>query len=213
MATFQDLQTRIADELDNPNIGPQIQKAIVSAVAFYERRPFYFTETSFTFNTVVGQEYYTATDNPAIATAPNIERLNILFSSIRMPMTKREFEWIDDISALPIALGVPENWAYRAEQIRVYPIPSQVWTITAYDVPRLTMLSNGTDSNAWTDPQGGEELIRTHAKIDLLLNVIRGTDMEAEIALLRDQEQRALAALYAETASRKGTGVLTPMAF
>lgn len=205
------MQTRIADELDNPNIGPQIQKAIVSAVAFYERRPFYFTETSFTFNTVVGQEYYTATDNPAIATAPNIERLNILFSSIRMPMTKREFEWIDDVSALPIALGVPENWAYRAEQIRVYPIPSQVWTITAYDVPRLTMLSNGTDSNAWTND--AEELIRLHAKIDLIDNVIRGVDMVAERQLLAQREAACLAALYAETASRKGVGVIAPSQF
>lgn len=211
MATFQDMQNRIADELDRADLTSQIQKAIVSAVAFYERKRFYFIESSFTFNTVVGQEYYGASDNTEIATTPDIERLNILFSSIRMPMTKRSFEWIDDVSALPIALGVPENWAYRALQIRVYPIPSQIWTITAFYTPRLTMLSDGATSNAWTND--AEELIRTHAKLDLIANVIRGTDMVQEVALLQGREVAALAALRGENTSRKATGVMAPTVF
>lgn len=212
MATYLDMQTRIADELDRGSeLTAQIKKAIVTAVAFYARKKFYFTETSFTFPTVVGQEYYGTADNAAIATSPSLEILNIDINAGRFQLNKQAFDYIDSISFLVGALGQPMIWAYRAEQIRLYPIPSQVWTITAFNIPRLTALSGDSDSNAWTND--AEALIRTRAKIDLIYNVIRGTDMVEEIALLKDQERQELAALYGEGTSRSATGAMTPTAF
>lgn len=212
MATYLDLQTRIADELDRGSeLTAQIKKAIVTAVAFYARKKFYFTETSFTFNTVVAREYYGVADNAAIATSPNLEILNININAGRFEMVKQSFQYIDDISFITGSLGQPMIWAYRAEQIRLYPIPSQVWTITAFNIPRLTALSADSDSNAWTND--AEALIRSRAKIDLIYNVIRGTDMVEEIALLKDQERQELAALFTEGASRSAQGAMTPTAF
>ena len=212
MATFLDMITRIADELDRGSeLDAQIRRAIVTAVDFYQRKKFYFTETSFTFNTVVAQEYYGVADNAAIATSPSLEILNINVNAGRLEMIKQPFEYIDGISFLTGALGQPMIWAYRALQIRLYPIPSQVWPITAFNIPRLTALSADNDSNAWTNDC--EALIRTRAKIDLIYNVIRGTDMEGEIALLKDQERQELAALFGEGASRSAVGAMTPTAF
>ena len=206
------MQTRIADELDRGSeLTAQIKKAIVTAVDFYQRKKFYFTETSFTFNTVVAQEYYGTADVAAIATSPSLEILNIDINAGRFQLVKQSFDYIDSISYLTGALGQPMIWAYRAEQIRLYPIPSQVWTVTAFNIPRLTALSSDSDSNAWTND--AEALIRTRAKIDLIYNVIRGTDMVEEIALLKDQERQELAALFGETASRDAQGVMTPTDF
>jgi hypothetical protein len=211
VATYLDMQTRIADELDRSDLTAQIKKAIISAVAHYERRRFYFCETSFTISTVAGQETYTSSDAAAIATSPNIERLNGLYSNLRTPLTKRDWAWIDDVSSTTTSRARPMAWAYRAETIRLYPIPDAAYTITAYNVPRLTALSADGDSNAWTND--AEELIRSHAKIDLLRNVIRGADMVEEIALQRDQEQGALAALIRETSSREALGHTVPSVF
>lgn len=212
MATYLDMQTRIADELDRGSeLTAQIKKAIVTAVDSYASKKFYFTETSFTFNTVVGQEYYGTADNAAIATSPSLEILNIDINAGRFQLDKQSFDYIDSISYLVGALGQPTIWAYRAEQIRLYPIPSQVWTITAFNIPRLTALSADGDSNAWTND--AEELIRTRAKINLIINVIRGTDMVEEVALLRLQEKQALADLFSEGASRSATGAMTPTSF
>jgi hypothetical protein len=212
VASYLDMQLRIADELDRGSeLTAQIKKAIVTAVDFYQRKKFYFTETSFTFSTVVGQEYYGSSDAAAIATSPDLSILNIDINAGRFQLDKQSFEYIDSISYLTGALGQPTIWAYRAEQIRFYPIPSQVWTVTAFNIPRLTALSADGDSNAWTND--AEALIRTAAKIDLIYNVIRGTDMVEEIALLKDQERRELAALFAEGASRAAKGVLTPTSF
>lgn len=214
MSTYLDLQNRIADELDRSDLTSQIQLAINSAVSFYARKNFFGTESSFTFSTVVGQEYYTAVDNPAIASSPYLDELNININTGRIQMTRESFEWIDAISFLPTATGQPYYWAYRAQQIRFYPIPSQVYVVTAYNTPRLGLLSDPQTSNFWTDTDAGAEcLIRTRAKLYLLLNVIRASDMEAEVTLLRGQELDERSALFGETASRKSTGVLAPVSF
>lgn len=211
MASFLDMQTRIADELDRSDLVPQIKKAIISAVAFYARKKFYFTETSFTFATVVGQEYYGSAAAAAIATSPSIAILNINVGGGRIELDKKTFDYIDSISYLATSSGQPEMWAYRAEQIRVYPIPSQIWTITAFNIPRLTELSADTDSNAWTND--AEAMIRARAKLDVILNVIRGVDMVDEIAGLRAQEIDERSALFTEGASRAATGVMAPTDF
>lgn len=211
MASYLDMQTRIADELDRSDLTAQIKKAIVTAVEFYQRKPFYFTETSFTFSTVVGQEYYGAAANAAIPTSPSIDLLNINVNAGRVDLDKQSFEYIDSISFLTTATGQPDMWAYRAEQIRLYPIPNQVYVITAFSIPRLTALSADTDSNVWTND--AEALIRARAKQDLVANVIRGVDMAEELAMLRDQEIQERSALYSEGASRSATGVITPTSF
>lgn len=209
MATYLDMQTRIADELDRADLTVQIKRAIISAVAFYARKKFWFTETSFTFNTVVGQEYYSTP--AAIGTSPNIDILNINVNAGRIEMQKVAFQDIDEISYLATSMSQPTLWAYYASQLRLYPIPSQVWTITAFYTPKLTELSADTDSNAWTND--AEALIRARAKLDLILNVIRGVDMSDEIAGIMAQERQELAALYSESASRKAVGVMAPTDF
>lgn len=211
MATFLEMQTRIADELDRADLGPQIKKAIVTAVKHYQRKNFYFSETSFTFSTVAGQRSYGAADAAAIATSPGIDRINGTFYSLRDDLTKRPFADIDQKTGILSFRAWPEEWAYYGEQIWLYPIPDAAYVLTAYSTPRLTELSADDDENAWTDD--AEELIRTHAKIDLMCNVIRASDMVEELRMMAGQEQSALTALYEEGASRKATGFSQPTQF
>lgn len=209
--TYLDMQTRIADELDRSDLTVQIKRAIVSAVAYYERKGFYFMEGAFTFNTEVGTEYYDAGNAQGITSSPQIDILNINVNQGRIQMEKVDFQWMDSISYLATSLGRPQKWAYSAGQIRLYPIPSQVWTITAFNTPRITMLSADTDANSWTND--AEALIRARAKMDLCLNVIRGPDMADEVAGYMGQEKQELAALFGEMTSREATGQLAPTDF
>lgn len=211
MASYLDLQTRIADELDRADLTAQIKKAIVSSVAHYAKRNFWFAQSSFTFSTVQGQRAYTSADAAEIATSPSIEVLNGAFTGTRCPITKRAFDFIDAKTSQLTSYGQPEDWAYRAQTIWFYPIPDAAYTITAYHIPTLTALSADSDENAWTND--AEELIRSRAKIDLIRNVIRGTDMVEELTLLKDQERDALNALITETASREATGFSRPTMF
>lgn len=212
MGSYLDMQVRIDDELDRGgSMYPQIKKAILSAVKYYERKRFYFSESSFTFATVIGQELYTTADAATIATSPNIERLNGLFYGTRVPLIKREWSYIDDISTLTTSRAQPDDWAYRELSIRLYPIPDAVYTITAYNVPRLTELSADTDENAWTTD--AEAMIRARAKWDLVKNVIRGPEMAEEMIALKLEEEQECVALINETASREATGFSQPTQF
>ncbi len=212
MATYGDMQTRIADELDRGDLTAQIKKAILSAIAFYERKKFYFTESSgTTFSTVIGQEFYGSSDLAAIATSPMIDVLRGNYVGLRVDLTKRAWEYIDDISVLTTSKARPMDWAYRAQQIRLYPIPDAVYTMTIVHLPRLAALSADGDSNAWTND--AEELIRSRAKVDVMRNVIRGPEMAEEVIALTMQEKQALAMLYAENASRKAVGYAIPTQF
>lgn len=211
LPTFGDMQARIADELDRSDLTVQIKRAIVSAVRHYARRRFWFTESSFTFSTVAGQRVYSEADAPEIAATPSIEVINGDFFNTRIPLHKQSFKYVDRKTSQTLSRGQPEDWAYYSRQIWLYPVPDRAYTLTAFHIPTLTELSNDTDSNAWTSD--AEELIRTHAKIDLMRNVIRGPEMGEEIAELGLQEKQALDALISESGTRKAVGFATPTQF
>ncbi len=212
MATYGDMQARIADELDRSNLLPHIQKAIVTAIKVYQRRNFWFNERSFTFNTVVGQEFYGVADNAQIATSPNIQILRLQYGGgVRWELPRQTFETVDQLSASSDWRGVPEVFAYRYEQIRLYPIPSQVWPITAFNIYKIPEPPSDSDDSEWFNE--AEELIRTTAKIDLYVNVIRAPIDPVEMAGLLAQKQRALGDLTGETGFRESTGGAVPTMF
>jgi hypothetical protein len=211
MATYGDMQTRIADELHRGGLTAPIKRAIVSAVKHHERRKFYFSETSFNFNTVAGQRNYGTAAAAAIATSPSIDRLNGTFYSLRDDLTKRPFEDIDQKTGILSFRAWPEEWAYYSQQIWLYPIPDAAYTLTAYSVPRLTELSADADENAWTND--AEELIRLRAKRELVSGYIGLSGWETQYAEWGRGEEVALVALLRETASRKATGFSTPTEF
>lgn len=173
----QDLMTALSDS--GLTLSP-IQNAIQSAIAKWEREPFYFVETYVNlFTTVAGQEFYTTSDAPAIATAPRIKKLRVLVNQQRYTLTPRTWDYLEDTSVNPAVTSTyPSDWAYFAEQIRLYPIPSQASPMQASYDARQSALVNGSDSNVWT--QDAYDLIRSEAKLILARETLHDPDMETE---------------------------------
>ena len=223
------LQNQIADELGNRidlmtplvsgglTLSP-IKNAIQSAIAKWEREPFYFNEvyTQPLFTTVSAQEFYTTSDAAAIATTPDIYVLHALISSNRYPLTKQSWEYLEEVSANPSARGQPTDWAYFAKQIRLYPIPNGAYPIRATRIQVLTALSDSNDANVWT--QDGFDLIKSEAKLILAREVLHDPEIEAamERAIygnpLNPRERGYLAALKAET-MRRARSKIKPTSF
>lgn len=222
--TYISLATQIADELGDRSdlLSPQlvasaanspIKRAIQSAIAKWEREPFYFTETytaSF-FTTVNAQEFYTTSDAPAIATTLSITRLHITISGSRYALTARRWNYIDDISTGTTA-GKPTDFAYYAEQIRLYPIPDAAYVVALSGNKRLTALSADSDANAWT--QDGFDLIRCEAKLILARGLLKdeALALQCETEIYGHPEKPNLVghlqALRAETERRARPGML-----
>src|SRR5262245_2417921 len=136
-ANYSGLQNQIADELggrqdllaplgDSALTLSPIQNAIQSAIAKWEREPFYFNQVivqtplagPWAVSTAAGQEYYGAATTPAsyagLATTAKIRALWLLVGRSRYTLTERTSQYLDDVAVNPASLGQPTDWSYAA---------------------------------------------------------------------------------------------------
>ena len=130
MTTYAVMQARIADELTRTDLTSQIQKAILSAIKHYERTRFYFNASvTDTFSTVANQEYYGSAANAKIPNLVVIDALTVTNSSIKYALANVPFTSVEEMQNGAIT-GLPAAFCYYAQQIRLYPIPDAVYTVT-----------------------------------------------------------------------------------
>lgn len=192
-ATYIVLQQQIADEIGgntallSPLSGSSltlspVKNAIQSAIARWEREPFYFNEdydTSF-FSTANGTEVYTSVTSTKISTLLNIYRLHVTVAGSRYALVRRTWAYMDD-SAVSTTTGAPMDFAYFAQQIRLNPIPDAIYVVAASYMKRLSALSADSDTNGWTTD--GFDLIRSEAKRILAREVLHDEEMAHRMAL------------------------------
>lgn len=223
-ATYLQLQQQIAMELgDKTQLLPSatgiwspIKNAIQSAIAKWEREPFYFTEvyTASFFSTVISQEFYTVSDAATIPTLVTINRLHIAISGNRHSLIQRDWDFLEDI-ATSNTVGKPTQFAYFAQQIRLYPIPDAVHVVSLTGNRRLTALAADADTGGWT--QDGFDLIKAEAKLILaseylhdaplalaMMAAIHGTPGTPEMPA----REGILTMLRKETALRSKRGIM-----
>lgn len=220
MTTYGDMQARIADELGGrSDLSSQIQLAIQTAIAKWERERFYFNElrAANAFSTVQGQEFYGATDYAPLATLAHLDKVTVLVSGNRYTLSPRLAQYLEDISVNPIVQGQPVDYAYYAEQLRLYPIPDNAYAISLLGTTRFAALANTGDSNPWT--LDAEALIRCEAKTDLYENTLQQPDLADRMRVLihgdptRPGHRGYLYALKAETARRAAVSHMRPSYF
>lgn len=226
--TYKVLQDQIADELGDrtdllvplsgsPLALSPIQNAIQTAVSKWERESFYFNEVYSVpwFTTVASQEFYTVADEPTLGTTPDVYELHVLVNANRYPLTPRTWAYLDVISANPASNGQPQDWAYFANQVRLYPIPNSAYPIRASRTQRVAELVDDGDTNIWTED--AFDLIRSEAKLILAQEVMQ--DDELAVRMKRaiygvpgTPERGYLRALKGETFRRARTRII-PTAF
>lgn len=209
MGTYLDLQNAIASDLSRTDLTSQIKSAIGDAIEQYSNTRFYFNVTrSLTFNTVVAQRAYGASD---LAQIPNIIGIDTMFlfdGGRPLELDKYEadeFEWLQSTST---GNGRPCAYTYIDSQILVWPLPVAVYPIRPHMHYLLDPLVNDTDSNAWTND--AEKLIRCHAKLLLYANVLEDTD---GMQRMQVQIQSYMDSLTYQTTARMATGRIRPTSF
>lgn len=201
MGTLANLKERIATDLSRDDLTSQIGNAVGDAIKFYERQRFWFnTSRNLTFPTVTGQAAY---GEPALASIPKLVRIDALYlpqNQSIYPLDRYEPGEFEVIEGGSTGQGKPNAFTYVDQQIRLWPVPNAVWTLRLHAHYKLPYPADG-DTNAWTDD--AEELIRSHAKLLLYMDLIEDNEgaqrMQAKIPVLLD-------ALNAETSARTSTG-------
>lgn len=213
MGTLGDMKARIADELLRPDLTSRIALAIITAIKHYQRRRFLFNEAMTTFPTVAAQEWYTATDNPAIVSAVQVDRLRILQGTSRLRMEFMDAGEMDALAVSTGTRGLPLQWAYETQQLRLYPNPDAAYTITMYYVSLLAVPASDGASNGWTDD--AEIMIRARSKRTILKDVIgiRTREQTEDYQLWGEEEDDAYRDLQGLVSQRRTTGMIRPTAF
>ena len=185
MSTFGIMQAAIADEMANDGAltTAQIQNAIKRAIRDYEGRPWWFNQKVATFNTVANQEYYGTSDLADIPDIVRIDSAMITYGGYKNPLAAVNFLDLDqEQNASRIAL--PNSYTIYKNQIRLFPIPDAVYTVTLSYIYKFAELSADADTNAWmTD---GEELIRQAAKKRIAWDYLQADDLAARFAKMED---------------------------
>ena len=214
--TYGAMQQRVQYEVLGSPTAQDVQNAIQDAIAQYERETFFFNDmrtfgqvpgSQSDLQTVQGKEFYSAQDLPTLVNMPNIRTIMILAFNNRYPLINRSIDWINDQSISPTWNGLPTDWCWQGNAIRLYPIPNQAYPLILDGTIRFAPLVNATDTNPWVCE--AEWLIRSEAKRLLFTNITRDSEqaqlMEMEIfGNPRTGRQGALAQLRRESSRRAG---------
>ena len=185
MSTFLIMQTRIADDLVRDDLANQIKNAINDAIELQEGERYKFNEKRYTLLTVAAQEYYDLTEPTLLAsdgsalddgeTLLEIDDIYTTISNNPYRLCPRTQQHINEWQSTSYQ-GQPADYTIYGQQLRIWPIPDQAYTLTLMGLARLgsNPLSGDNDTNAWmTD---GAAIIRAQAKMLLYRDIIRDTD-------------------------------------
>jgi hypothetical protein len=193
---------RIGDEIQDAALQTQVQRAIQDAIAVYEPTRFHFNQTTGTFQTVAGQEYYTGADFADIPLLIEIDSLLVSIMGVKSPLQANDYQEMNRVQN-GAWYGPPRAYSYYGQQLRLYPIPDAVYPLIMSYHHRLTPLALAPDTNAWmTD---GEMLIRQTAKSYLALDVLQEAGLAQGAQMLADM---AFNRLRMETRKRRSNPLL-----
>lgn len=176
------MKARIADELMRNDLTSQIAYAITTAIDAYENERWHFNESrALTFSTVDGQEFYTSSDDADIALIQKIDYVMCYQGNIPYELRYAKPADMEAQSVNGTQEGVPWEYTWYGNAIRLYPVPDQVYTIrigASYKV--AAPASDSEASNPWMTH--AERLIRSRAKLELALHVLKDQDLAATMS-------------------------------
>lgn len=201
MGTMADLKDRIAREIHRSGMETEIGEAVSDAIKDYQTVRFAFNQTRDTFSTVAGTEFYA--DSIIPDDIAEVDSLTITVNGRDVTLPPWPFSVMERIQTTANSRGQPQAWCWYAEQIRLYPVPDAVYTVTVSYLQKLEEPASGS-SNAWTDE--AEQLIRHSAKKRLYRDVL----MDANSAVASDGAESNAYRQLMRASRQLQTGGLVP---
>lgn len=183
MTTLAIMKTRILSELRNrTDLVPQIAEAIDTAIGAYDHERFYWNESrQNTFTTIIDQPNYGETEAAFIGRITKIDYLYILIGNSSFELLPQPMRLIEDFTADDQFRGQPSEYAFYDEQLWLYPTPVDAWTVRVGAVYNTSApLTDDEVGNYWMIK--AERLIRSRAKNEIFLHVLRDFEMAQAMA-------------------------------
>lgn len=206
MSTFEQMRSRIADDLNRSDLNTQIEKAINRSIEHYEKDWFWFNENSWSFSATSATEVVT---QASASTSDLIEIIKVTLtrnSTDIYPLDVISYQELRDKATTGTShRGPPVEYAFFKNNFHLYPVPDQNYTITVYGKKGYANLSASSDTNDFTTE--AEDLIEARARWWIYKRVIKSNE-HANSA--KEEEIEALSGLRAKTVQLISTGSIRP---
>lgn len=183
MSTLAIMKARIANELVRSDLTSEIAYAISDAIALYQKEPWAFLQSRANqLATVASQYVYTSTDASWIADIRRLEWVHLLRDGASAPMRDMSVDHVEQLNGNGTFGGEPLGYAYWGENIFLYPIPNEVYTLRAGG--RFAVAEPATDAetgNPWMTK--AERIVRQKAKWLLAKDVIHDDGLAQRIEM------------------------------
>lgn len=180
MATYQTLINSLLDEMSRTDLTAAVASEINLAIDFYQRRRFSFLETQATAITVAGQEFMALP-----ADFGSMDSLTITVNGAQYVVSEQRYDQLE-VWAFSTSTGQPTDFAVYNQQLRLYPIPNDAYSLRMSYVRELQPLSADDDTNAWTTD--GERLIRSRVLWTLYATRIKDFEAAQAAKALENEE-------------------------
>jgi hypothetical protein len=204
------MKDKIADQISRSDLTTQIAECISDTIAIYQPDRFIFSEGRDTsLSTVAGQEFYTASDDPLIATLYQFDYITVTVGTAKFDLPRYQPEDLELLSQSGTQMGQPQCYSYYDYQMRIYPVPNAVYPLTiAAHQKILAPTADDTAANPWMTE--AERLVRSRARYELAINY---TFDEDELKMMTAAVTEAFDLLKARTNKLAGTGEIRPTQF
>lgn len=210
--TLGTMKKRIARRVRNASsatasgIETDITEAIIEAIDYRKHERFWFNEQDATASTVAGQEFYALP-------ADYISGMNLKCvdssGNVIIVQVRAEAE-LDEWNQAGIT-GMPKFFCIHNEQLRLSPIPDQVYTLNlsyVRDILITEPLSSDGDTNAWVTLAAA--MVRYHAQSIIWFDIARNSQKAIED---RNQSESHYRVLTDRTRNNAAGGVLVGQDF
>lgn len=195
MATLAEIKTRIIAETNRDDLADDLASQLIlhiqRACEFFADEHFWFNAIVTTANTTPGSDLVAVP-----ATVRRVERLTIpaQFAEV-VEVQLGQIEVLDGAQT-----ALPWRYAYYNNQLKLWPIPDQAYTLQITGLAQIDAPAADGDSNAWTEE--AQDLIVARASMTLYRDQFRDTD---GVQLAASASKEALARLKRETGRRLRT--------
>jgi hypothetical protein len=198
--TLGDLKTRIADELARADLTAQIALAISDAIDEACTHRFWFMEVrGLLIPIFAGTNAYTSAD---IKNLIEIDRLVLMVDGQRRTLREMSDDELDRFNDGTPPPGEPYAYSRYGEQLRLYPTPTNNYSVYVDGLTRGNALDYDAAGSIWTNQ--GEKYIRALAKRDLYGHVIRDADKaQLQDAYAKRYREELEAQTHTRTASNQ----------
>jgi hypothetical protein len=187
--TLGDLLDEIADDIERADLDRQIAFAVDRAIRHYQPERFTFNERILTFLTLPGTDVYGGGDMPEIPSLLAIDSVMRIENEQTYPLTRiaeTAIERLDD----PGSATQPCAYSYFDRAIRLWPMPSEAWTIRLAAHVEVPAPTNRDDTSPWVDE--ASDLIAARAKRHLGFNALRDPAFGKAQEILANEAFRSL---------------------